>query len=325
MAVTLSRIKSYQEERALWSAQLLSQTTWSHDPLTGLGPQRTIPTSADRNCYQAPDQVQEKWRVSLISKTRGNIPWRTFRRLEIVICKLFAPCKWAQIPHLTLDMEAIITNFSSCQVRIQVGQFLSYFKNCDHHFECVFIHTYNNGNNRKTHVLASSGLGYLWSVHLFWNSKDSTFELSEEHTFPLSLPTPFFWLLPESGWGGLRSHVRRDRIEGFSGESNGACRIQALKNELWAKGEKQALGDFWIYSTEAENIGLFLELLKGLQLVTVLLAWGQPRGDFCFLEELWGSFQAHLGQQEETYADDSGGESDGGMRTQPGLGPWCSP
>lgn len=67
---------------------------------------------------------------------------------------------------------------------------------------------------------------------------------------------------------------------------------------------------------------LFLELLKGLQLkVTVLLAWGQPWGTCCFLEEHWGLFQAHLGQQEETYADDSGDESDGGMRTQPGLGP----
>ena len=31
-----------------------------------------------------------------------------------------------------------------------------------------------------------------WAVFdLFWNSKDSTSELSKEHNFPLSLPTPF--------------------------------------------------------------------------------------------------------------------------------------
>ena len=126
MAVVLSQIKFYQEERALWSAQLPNQTTWPHDPPTGLWSQRTIPTSANRDCYQAPDQVQEKWRVSLISKSRGNTPLRAFRRIGIVIC-LFAPCKWAQIPHLTPDVEAIITNCSSWQVLIQVGQFFFIF------------------------------------------------------------------------------------------------------------------------------------------------------------------------------------------------------
>lgn len=158
----------------------------------------------------------------LLTKSRKNDEWalspkvgvtlRAFRMIGTVICTLFAPCKWAQIPHLTPDMEAIITNCSSWQVLIQVGQFLSYFKNCDHRFECVFVHTYNNGYNRTDSCSAFSGLGCLWSAHLFWNSKDSTSELSEEQNFSRSLPTPFFWLLPESGWGGLRSHVRRDRI-----------------------------------------------------------------------------------------------------------------
>ena len=209
MAVVLSQIKSYQEERALWSAQLPNQTTWPHDPPTRLWSQRTIPTSANRDCYQAPDQVQEKWLVSLISKSRGNTPLRAFRRIGIVICTLFAPCKWAQIPHLTPDMEAIITNCSSWQVLMQVGQFLSYFKNCDHCLSvCSFTHIIL-ATIEQTPVLPL----VAWAVFdLFWNSKDSTSELSKEQNFPLSLPTPFFWLLPELGWGGLRSHVRRDRI-----------------------------------------------------------------------------------------------------------------